>query len=118
MNDIIFDEEAEQEEEVLSSPLFTVSPLVSAGQESAKQAILDLQLKMATTSINHEYARLEFEDTSCTERKEDLLEYMNDCRREYFGARKALEERDPYVLCEFEKDLMIQKLQTLSHFQA
>ena len=80
--------------------------------------IVQLQLAMATSSINHEYARVEFDDTADAERKEELLEFMNACRQKYFEARESLENYDPTALQEFETDLMQQKLETLQTFNA
>lgn len=86
--------------------------------EENRKALLELQLMMATCSINHEYARLEFDDTLDTERKEQLLEYMNECRAQYFEARGDLAGYDPYTLVEFEQDLMHQKQMMLAHYNA
>ena len=86
--------------------------------EQAHGRLVELQMRMATSSINHEYARLRFEDLRDVEDREDLLEYMHDCRREYFDARAALEVYDPYSLADFEADLMRQKQATLTHYSA
>jgi len=80
--------------------------------------IVQLQLAMATSSINHEYARVEYDDTLDVDRKEELLDYMNACRQKYFEARETLENYDPYALQEFESDLMQQKMETLQNFNA
>lgn len=90
----------------------------SALSEEKKKGYLELQLQMATSSINHEYARLEFDDTDDREKREDLLEYMQDCRLKYFEARESLERLDPYAVLDFEKDLMKQKMQTLTEYNA
>ena len=86
--------------------------------EGERKALLELQLMMATCSINHEYARMEFDDTLDTERKEQLLEYMNECRAQYFEAREDLASYDPYALVDFEQDLMQQKRLMLAHYNA
>lgn len=97
----------------------SIIPLdVDVRSEEDKKALLELQLMMATSSINHEYARMEFEDTFDVERKEELLEYMNDCRAQYFEAREDLAGYDPYALVEFERDLMHQKQLILAHYNA
>lgn len=86
--------------------------------EEARNSLLELQLLMATSSINHEYARMEFEDVENTERKEELLEFMHDCRAQYFRAREDLERVNPYALKEFEEDLIRQKSNMLSQYNA
>jgi hypothetical protein len=91
---------------------------MSGAADDAQKQLVELQLRMATSSINHEYARIEYEDIADHERRENLLEYMHDCRREYFEARAELEVYDPYALMEFEADLMRQKQATLSHYSA
>ena len=86
--------------------------------EDAQKWLLELQLKMATSSINHEYARLEFDDVSDRERREELLDYMHACRSEYFEARSALEAHDRYALDDFERDLLRQKQETIAGYTA
>lgn len=83
-----------------------------------RKALLELQLMMATCSINHEYARMEFDDTENSERKEELLEYMSECRAQYFEARENLASYDPYAILDFEKDLLHQKKIMLAHYNA
>ncbi len=51
---------------------------------------MELQLKMAACSINHEYARMEFDEVDDLGAREELLDYMHDCRNEYLQARTAL----------------------------
>lgn len=104
-------------EESLNQQSISISPIAQDRPMRAKVA-LDLQLKMVTSSVNHEYARIEYDECSNTERKEDLIQYMGDCQKEYFDARKDLEEIDHYALIEFEKDLMMQKLRTIGEFHA
>lgn len=87
-------------------------------QSHSENPILQLQLTMATTSINHEYARIEFDDTKDSERQEQLLEYMSDCRDKYFEARESLLNYDPNAVHEFEADLLRQKRETLNRFNA
>lgn len=86
--------------------------------DEARKRLLELQLKMAACSINHEYARIEFDDVEDLAKREDLLEYMQDCRNQYFEARTALAAYDPYALEEFEADLMRQKQAALPHYNA
>ena len=83
--------------------MIRILPLARDGApDAAKKQLLELQLKMATSSINHEYARMEYDDADDRERRDDLLEYMHDCRRQYFEARgetlKGMKERSSSVL--------------------
>lgn len=107
------DEFAEMGEQPLA---MTVSEI--SGGEPHQNPVLQLQMTMATNSINHEYARIEFDDTADQERREELLEFMALCRQKYFEARQSLEVHDPYALLEFEADLMRQKVETLGRFNA
>lgn len=97
----------------------SIVPLdVPLKSDEDRKALLELQLMMATSSINHEYARMEFEDTLNVERKEELLDYMHECRAQYFEARENLAGYDPYALVEFEQDLMKQKQVMLTNYIA
>lgn len=84
----------------------------------AKNQMLELQLRMATSSINHEYARMEFDGAGDRGRREELMDYMHACHNEYFDARSKLSTCDPYALLEFETDLMKQKQMILGGMQA
>ena len=79
---------------------------------------LELQLKMATSSMNHEYARMEYDDTADRERKQELLDFMHDCRVQYFEARHTLERHNPYAVSDFEQDLMRQKQTIITQYNA
>lgn len=83
-----------------------------------EEKMLELQLTMATTSINHEYAKLEFEDSIDYERKEELLAFMSECRGKYLDARKQLANYNPVALETFERDLILQKLANITHYHA
>lgn len=103
----------------VDEPSISILPLnVDVKKDEDRKALTELQLAMATSSINHEYARMEFEDTCSKEKKEELLDYMHDCRLQYFEARKNLSSYDPYALVEFEVDLMRQKQMMLGHYNA
>lgn len=86
--------------------------------EMHEEKVLELQLTMATTSINHEYARIEFDDSVDYEKKEELLNYMSECRGKYLEARGMLATYNPLVLETFERDLVLQKLATITRYQA
>lgn len=99
-----------------------IEPLAVTAVENAGEGennpVLKLQLTMATNSINHEYARMEFDDTLDIDRKEELLEYMSACRQKYFEARESLTTYDSHAVAEFEADLLEQKFKTLNRFNA
>lgn len=80
--------------------------------------ILELQLAMATSSINHEYARMEFEETADRERQEELTHYMEECWQKYHQAREQLSQMSPLSVDQFERDLAYQKRTTLQHYSA
>lgn len=97
-----------------NDPTISINPLSGPRvSEELKKQFLELQLRMATSSINHEYARIEFDDAEDHERRDELLEYMHECRQQYQEARQALSIYDPYALADFEADLMRQKMMTL-----
>lgn len=114
----------ERHKKQIEESFLMIEPLAGAAVENAgasgdgENPVLQLQLSMATHSINHEYARMEYEDTFDHERQEQLLEYMDDCRSKYFEARSSLVQYDQSALQDFEKDLMEQKLRTLNRFNA
>ena len=96
-----------------------IESLAAAGAaDEIQKKLLELQLKMAACSINHEYARIEFEEVDDYSSRQELLDYMGDCRNEYILARTSLEVYDPYALEEFEADLMRQKQAALPHYNA
>lgn len=95
-----------------------VTAVENAGGEEENNPVLKLQLSMATNSINHEYARMEFEDTLDAGRKDELLDYMSNCRQKYFEARESLATYDSKAVAEFEADLLQQKFKTLNRFNA
>lgn len=106
--------------ELLENNLLMVEPVMEEGGDLVGEdnPILQLQLAMATNSINHEYARMEYEDVANQERQEELLEYMNQCRENYLKARESLSTFDPNALHQFEVDLYQQKLKTLNRYNA
>ena len=108
---------ANRSEELLGSQGISISPIAADKPQKARVA-LDLQLKMVTSSVNHEYARKEYDDCGDRERKEELLDYMADCQNEYFIAREDLAQIDPYAVIDFEQDLLKQKQKTIGEYHA
>ena len=100
-------------------PTLKIVPMSFDHVPNAQQkAIVALQLTMATSSINHEYASIEFGGTPDRQRQEELLGYMHDCRTKYLEAREVLERFDPSAVANFEQDLMKQKLETMTEYNA
>jgi len=98
---------------------FVIKPLEEVTLDGVDgNPVVQLQLAMAVSSINHEYARIEYDDTLDQDRQEELLDYMNACREKYFEARENLKHFDTMALAEFEADLLRQKEETLSSFDA
>lgn len=107
-----------EENMVMVEPI-TVNLVEEEREESeGENPVLKLQLVMATNSINHEYARMEFEDTFDQDRQEELLDYMSNCRDQYLEARSSLVNYDPLAVADFEADLLQQKMKTLNRFSA
>lgn len=101
--------------EGLSVELHT-SEMVTA--KTGKDALLELQMAMATSSINHEYARIEYEDSADAERKDELVQFMEECHKKYLEAREKLAVQSPQTLESFERDLAHQKQSTITHYNA
>ncbi len=100
-------------------PTLKIVPIASGSMSEERQkTFMELQLAMATSSINHEYARMEFEDTDDRTKQEELLHYMQECRIRYFEARESLERFDPEAVLAFERDLLKQKMQTMTEYNA
>lgn len=106
-----------REREIVDEPAINVLPITHINEEAKKQ-FLELQLKMATCSVNHEYARMEFDTAGNRTRRDELLDYMHECRSQYFEARQELSIYDPYAVADFEADLMRQKQMMLPVYQA
>lgn len=102
----------------INPSILELEPVVTATGEDADNPVLQLQLTMATSSINHEYARMEYDESPDLETREELLDFMNDCRSKYFDAREKLLHYNPESVAQFEKDLLLQKKKTLNRFDA
>lgn len=98
--------------------ILELEPVATATGADSDNPVLQLQLTMATTSINHEYARMEYDESPDLEKREELLDFMNDCRNKYFDAREKLMTYNPDAVGQFEKDLLLQKKKTLNRYDA
>ncbi len=69
----------------------------------------NLELVLVTTSMNHEYAKLEFDKTRSFQRRQELLSRMSHLKQLYFDARNTLATMHPDRLVELEEELRLQK---------
>ncbi|MFH1652750.1 MAG: hypothetical protein ABIE74_01710 [Pseudomonadota bacterium] len=98
---------------------FTILPIApETSSDEDKKVFMELQLKMVTSSINHEYARREYLNEKEYMKKQELSNYMSKCRSGYDEARAELKKLSPLKLHEFEKDLFEQKIKHLTHYEA
>ena len=76
--------------------------------------LVNLQMVLVTSSMNHEYARKELEKTRSFDKKQALLGRMSHLKSLYFTARKRLSEFHPERLASLEQELRQQKQTVLS----
>lgn len=108
--------------QLLSDPIEGLSVELHGSEmvtvKTGKDVLLELQMAMATSSINHEYARIEYEDSVDAERKDELSQFMEECHKKYNDAREKLAAQSPQTLESFERDLAHQKQSTITHYNA
>lgn len=76
--------------------------------------LVNLQMVLVTSSMNHEYARKELDKTRSFDKKQNLLSRMSHLKSLYFEARKRLAKFHPDRLDSLEKELRQQKQTVLS----
>lgn len=76
--------------------------------------LVNLQMMLVTSSMNHEYARKELEKTRSYEKGQQLLARMSHLKTLYFTARKRLSQSHPERLETLENELRQQKQTVLS----
>lgn len=76
--------------------------------------LVNLQMVLATSSMNHEYARKAYEKTRSFARKQELLTQMSNLKNLYFAARNKLAVAHPERLETIERELNFQKQTVLS----
>ncbi len=81
---------------------------------SEKTDLVNLQMILATSSMNHEYTRKAFEKTRSFARKQELLAKMSNLKNLYFAARNKLAIHNPERLEAIERELSFQKQAVLS----
>jgi len=77
-----------------------------------------VELVLVTASINHEYAKKELDKTQTFHRREELLNRMSHLKCLYFNAREVMVQTDPVRLSELEEELLIQKRELFTEFNA
>lgn len=83
-----------------------------AGRE--KPDLVNLQMVLATSSMNHEYVRKAYEKTRSFARRQELLVKMANLKNLYFAARTKLAVDHPERLDAIERELNFQKQAVLS----
>lgn len=76
----------------------------------------NLELVLVTASMNHEYAKKEYEKTNSFHRRQELLVRMSHLKSLYFNARQTLAETQPIRLAEIEEELRLQKEQVFPEY--
>ena len=78
--------------------------------------IVDLQMKMAMTSVNHEYTRKAYDKTRSFMKRQELLLKMAELKQLYFSARDKLAALQPQCLETIENELAYQKQVVLADY--
>ncbi|HSA58755.1 MAG TPA: hypothetical protein VLJ37_03625 [bacterium] len=79
-----------------------------------KTDLVNLQMILATSSMNHEYARKAYDKTRSYARRQELLAKMSNLKNLYFAARSKLSVNHPDRLEAIERELNFQKQTVLS----
>lgn len=83
-----------------------------ASQE--KSDLVNLQMILATSSMNHEYTRKAYEKTRSFARRQELEVKMANLKNMYFAARNRLSVNHPDRVEAIERELSFQKQAVLS----
>lgn len=86
----------------------------AASSNAEKVDLVNLQMVLATSSMNHEYMRKAYEKANSHAKKEELLNQMSNLKNVYFAARDKLALHHPERLEAIEKELNYQKQAVLS----
>ncbi|MBI2981124.1 MAG: hypothetical protein HYY44_02290 [Deltaproteobacteria bacterium] len=76
----------------------------------------NLELVLVTASMNHEYAKKEYDKSQSFHRKEELMTRMSHLKSLYFNVRQTLEKTQPDRLAEIEEELRSQKEQVFHEY--
>lgn len=80
--------------------------------------LVELQMVLTNSSISHEYIRKEYENAKSFQQRQELLEKMEIYKEAYFEARLTLQNIDPSIVEDLEKDLMSQKQTVMIEYNA
>ncbi|QQR80848.1 MAG: hypothetical protein IPJ69_01450 [Deltaproteobacteria bacterium] len=89
-------------------------PINQPKDDGAKPDLINLQMLMVSSSMNHEYVRKEYEATKSFSKKQELMNKMTSLKNLYFTARKKMADSSPERLVVLENELKIQKTQALA----
>lgn len=81
---------------------------------SEKPDLVNLQMVLVTSSMNHEYTRKAYEKCKSFDKKQQLLARMSDLKALYFVARNKIAHSHPERLAAIENELRVQKQTVLS----
>jgi hypothetical protein len=90
------------------------APLLIELGEEGKSELVNLQMLLVSSSMNHEYIRKAYEKTRSFDRKQQLLAKMSELKTLYFTARNKLAQNHPERLEAIESELRHQKLTVFS----
>ena len=85
-------------------------------QEDSRPELVNLQMILVTSSMNHEYARKAYESCKIYSRQQELLVRMSHLKNLYFVTRKKLAETYPDRLQAIEEELQFQKQAVFSDY--
>ncbi len=77
--------------------------------KGGKSDLVNLQMVLVTSSMNHEYARKAYVKTRSYDKKQELLERMEHLKSLYYNARKQLITCYPDRVSTIETELNAQK---------
>jgi hypothetical protein len=89
-------------------------PVLIELNDLEKTDLVNLQMLLVSSSMNHEYTRKAYEKTRSFHRKQELLSKMNRWKALYFTARNHLVQNCPERLESIENELRLQKLSVFS----
>lgn len=101
---------------------FDIESLVNGGDtnnalfeiENKKIDLVNLQMVLVTSSMNHEYTRKELEKCRSYAKQQELLVRMTNLKNLYFAARHKMQITNPEKLKAIEEEIQLQKQTVLS----
>ena len=83
-------------------------------QDLGTTDLVNLQMVLVTSSMNHEYARKAYEESHSYATKQELLNSMTNFKEIYFTAREKIASANPELLPSIEEDLKFEKITALT----